>query len=280
MDFNQRDIIIMVSMATTIILLAFTFSALGLADNGINENDIPEYNATADRFDMVGDFPDNPGGPSKFYLTWDDTLQGDSDNSVWLDGSTSNGNELVIRNNSDTSTETIKVALHTWENGNHTGEVNATLNETGDRAVLKTSKYDLLVEYDRKENANSSETISQVEVKVREQPESNAGFLRRIPLVGGVFDGTEAVASIVGWLAAITYWFFGTTFEVVLNGAFMLFGIASYIVSLLWWLMSTYVNVTTSASGWAALFIVLPSLILWLEFVKMVGWLISLLPTT
>lgn len=280
MEFTKQDMIIIVAMTTTVVLLAFIFSALGFAENGIVESDIPEYNTTADRFDMVGDFPDNPGGPSKFYMSWDDTLQGDSDNSVWLDGDTTNGNQLVIRNNSATSTETIKVALHTWTNGNHTGEVNDTLDGVGDRAVLNTDKYDLLVEYKSKQNENSSETISQVEVTIREQPESNAAFLKRIPIVGGVFSGAEAVASGVAWIGSILFWFLGTTFEVILNLAIMLYSAMSYGVSFMWFLLSTYFNVTTSATGWAAVMIMMPGVILFFEFVKIIMIGISLLPTT
>lgn len=280
MEFNFSDVVIIVAMSTTIILMAFTFSALGLADNGIDENDIPRYNTASDRFNMVGDFPNNPGGPSRFFLDYDEELAGDSDNSVWLDGSTDNGTQLTMYNNSNSNNQTLKVGLYKWESGSNTGEVNTTLSDVGDKSVLKDFGYDLLVEYDRKENPNSSKTISQISVNVREQPETNAGFLDRIPLVGGVFDGTEAIAAIVGWLGSIIYWFFGTTFEVVLNGAYMLYSIAAYLISFVGWMVTTYVNVTTSASGWAAIFITLPGLILSLEFTKVIMVLISLLPTT
>lgn len=279
MNFSFRDMIILISMATTVILMTFTFTALGLADESVSENDIPEFNITSDKFDLVGQFPDNPGSPSKFKLRRNEELGDDSNNQVWLDGDTTAGTELVVINSGNTEDIQPGIFFNEWDSGNVT-TTEASYNETGDYHVFDKGGYELFTQYHGYENKGEANMTITMQIEVREQPETDGGILKRIPVIGGVVSAGESVAGAVFWVGSILYWTLGTMFEIIINLAFMLYKVMAFFVSFMHWLTISYTGIISGANSFASVFVAIPGILLMVEFTKLILIGIKLLPTT
>ena len=279
MNFGVSDIKVIMAMTTAIIVITFIFSGMGFVDEETDENNIPEFNITSERFDLVGQFPDSPGSPSNFDISWSEDLGSDSNNQIWLDGDTSDGTELVLLNNGNESEPELELLINNWEDGNSTTTTH-TYTEIGDRNVYEVDGYELLATYTDYRNLGSSDAEFTINIEIREQPESDGGFLSRIPLVGGIVGVGEAGAAATLWIGGILFWTLGTAFEVILNLSYMLFEVMYFFVSLFHWLIASYTDVITHASSWAAIIVALPGILLSLMFAKLVFVGIKLLPTT
>lgn len=278
MNFSYRDMLILVSMSTAVILMTFTFTALGLADETVSENDIPEYNTTDDNFNFVGQFPENPHTPSNFIMTWEEKLQGDSNNQMWLDGDTSSGTELVLLNNGNESNLEPEMKMNVWDSGNVT-QYSGTYNEVGDYHVFNENGYEIYTAFDSYRNKNQRDMVMNIDVEIRSQP-GDSDYLRRIPVIGGLISGTEYVASAVLWIGSIFYWTLGTIFEIILNLTAMLYGSMAFFISFMHWIITAYTAVISGASAWASVFVAIPGILLMVEFAKLILIGIKLLPST
>lgn len=277
MDFGRTDIIIVVSMSLAIISMSFVFPALGLtADSDeVAENDIPEFNMSADRFDIAGEFPDQPGTPSQGTLVLNNSVDILEDNRrVWLEGDTDGGTELLLTNQTDDA----RLVLNHWP-GPDKDEV--VLSNVGDVDDIQndTAGWHIKFEYVNIENRNKSNQTITVDYEIIQQPADSAWY-SRIPVVGSVFSTGEQLAGIVGWIGSIIYWTFGTMFSVILNLIGILFDVVTYGFSMLIWMVSTYNSIISSASAFASVFVMAPAIILFLEFAKIGMIAINLLPTT
>lgn len=279
MNFSFRDMIIILSMSTAVILMTFTFTALGLADEEVGENDIPEFNTTGDNFDLVGQFPDSPGTPSAFPITWNEKLGSDSNNQIWLDGDTSDGTELVLLNNGNESDIRPRLGVNTWTNGN-VSQSKYEYTELDDYHIFNDNGYELYTYWSSYSNKNETNMTFNVYVEIREQPTTDGGFLKRIPVIGGIVSAGESTAGAVLWIGSILYWTLGAIFEVIINLSLMLYNITAFFVAFMHWLLISYSAVISGASAWASVFVAIPGILLMVEFTKLILIGIKLLPTT
>lgn len=289
MQFQFRDIGLIVGLSIAIVFMSYTFPALGLVEeDSATADDIPEFNITASQFDFTGDFPDRPGTPSQNRLVWDDEIgERGTENDVWLWGDRDSvGLQLVMSDLFNTHTGpgeplTLRamwffdgVQQNTtdynvtgrWENNNR---VWVNKNSTGD---------DERIQFEILEHDLDDRTV--VQYTIDQQPEDE-GWIERIPIVGGVFSAGEQLASIVGWIGAVIWWGISWFFEIALNLLALLLKTVTFMVSLFHWLMSSYFGLVAGApSAWSKVVVTIPGLILFLEFAKVTMIAISLLPTT
>jgi len=284
MEFSKFDIVLITSMTLAIIVMSYMFPALGLADatNETQGDDIPEFNLSTSQFDIVGAFPDSPGGTSSGDLRWyengSDGSQKELLNSDYQDGLSHN-----IINEGSTATPDVEVSLIDWVSGSNDQEDNFTASSEGqtDTLCLLNQKraYEIDYEVTDYENSGQSNFTAAVDYDIQKQP-ADSGWISRIPIVGALFGAGQQLASIVGWIGAIIFWGFGTVVEVAVTIVTILFGIMSYGVDMGQFLTSTYTNVIAGVDGWASVILLVPAAILFAEFVKIAMIGISLLPTT
>lgn len=277
MNFTKFDLTIIVVMSIGIISMSFVFPALGLTDESTNESDVPEFDMASDRFDFAGEMPDNPGTPSQGEFN----VQTDDGGQLRLKQSPEEDINLNA-NDGTPGTDQVdpEVSLNKL-NGTEDSpyQVNATLSEVGDSATLEGFDYVADMEWVRTENENQSNETAIVSYEIIEQP-SDETWLSRVPVVGGIVSGANALAGIVGWIGSLIWWGFTFFVQTGLNVLGMVVDVAVYFVSTLSWLVGTYTGIVSGANAWAAVFVAIPGILLFGEFAKIVMVLISLLPTT
>lgn len=276
MNVNKFDVVIITTMTLSIVLMSLMFPALGLtdtADKG-NESEIPEYNTTASGFDIVGEFPQSPGTPTNFELNYDDDELNNGDNTLFVEGDTSDGLEVVLT----ADTTDGEVTFNNWTSGSVTGKDSFTVTAEGDTFVYQNSSYTIEGEVTNySDDANDDDFTADFEIT--QQP-SDTSWVDRIPVVGGLFSAGEQLASIVGWIGAIVYWLFGALVETSIAVVSQLLSVVVYFVDMLVWLSSTYSAIVSAAGSWASFVLVVPAVLLFVEFAKLIAVGISLLPTT
>lgn len=285
MNFGKFDMVILIVMSVAIVVMSFVFPALGLADAETSESDIPEFTMDTERFDFAGDFPSRVGTPSTSTLRFDTSRDaGLSDNVIWLSRDGDQGTQMTLVENA--STDNAQVNLFLLNETDTLEEDTTILNETGDADVLEIdfeglAQYEIYVELIQDEEVTGG-TIYEVEYQIREQPEAqeSGGWLDRIPILGGIIDGGETLAGMVGWIGAVIWWLFTSFWELVLNVLGIAFDIVTFLFGTTSWLFTTYGAVLSAAESWVAVFIALPGLLLGLVWVKLAMIVISLLPTT
>lgn len=280
MNFTFRDMLIILSMSTAVILMTFTFTALGLADESVSENDIPEFNSTADNFNLVDEFPDSPGTPSEFTLTWNEKLEASSDNHLWLDGSTDNGTEMFIRNKDSTGNSEnveIQVTVNEWTSGNVASKTKINFTDVGNYSVMNKYDYEIYMEFDEIKNKDTNDMQSDMYFEVRDRP---SGDIEEIPIIGGVVSTGKNLYGVVSWIGLVIYWFSAMIFEVAISIVLSLYNVLAFFVAFMHWLLSAYSAVIAGASAWASVFVAIPGILLMVEFTKLILIGVKLLPTT
>lgn len=288
MNFSKFDMVLLVTMSVAIVVMSFVFPALGLADAGTSESEVPEFSMNSDRFDFAGDFPSRQADtPTTGTLDFDTSEPaGFSDNQIWLHGSTDPaGAELnLIQNGSDPDAQ---VNLLGWDNGSVVAQDNTTLGAVGEKSLLEISEslggYKVVVEMETFDNISGG-YYYEVSYEIQESPPVDSGddngWLERLPIIGGLYSAGETVASVLAWGISVVWWFVTSTWEIALNVLGMAFDIVSFVFNTVSWLASTYGTILSAADSWVAIFVALPGLLLSLEFAKLAMIAISLLPFT
>lgn len=260
MEFSKHDMIILLTMTVAIICLSFTLPALGMAGGGdsATESDIPEFNLTTDRFDFAGEFPDSPGTPSSGELEIDNSNVEASDNFVDL----GNGTSMTLFDGPD-----MQMGINNID-ASGGDDVYFNNSEVGDIQTLEAFGYEIDAELLSVENEGESDFTWSVRWEIEDQP-SDSGFISRIPIVGGVVSIGESLASMVGWIGSIIFWFVGTVVTTVTNLIVVLIDIVTFFISLLHWMLSTYLGYVSAADGFASVFLMVPGILLFLEFAKL-----------
>ncbi len=280
MEFTSHDMKIIVSMVFAIVIMSLVFPPLGLTSaDSVDANEIPEFNMSQTRFDFTNEFPDRPNAPSQGNLYFNEDLQGDSDNVLWLDGDTDNGTEVVLLNNNNFSDPEPQIRVNNWNSGSVAATDIYNFNQVGNIEVHDNFSYEVQFTYITLENVNETDQTINMQYKIREQP-SDRNWIRRIPIVGGIVGAGEQLVGVIAWGFSIIWWFTARAAETGLNIIGMLFDIMSFIIDMLVFMVSTYTAIVQNASEYAAVMVLIPGIVLSLEFMKMVMIGISLLPTT
>jgi hypothetical protein len=273
MNFSKFDVVMVATMALAVISMSFVMPALGLTTADAEESEIPEFSVNSNAFDLAGDMPDSPGVPGQGTLTMTENNPSISENFVDLDS----GVTMLMLQEADVTDPEMEVML---TNGSATTSL--YFNESPEGAIKSFDSfgYGIDVELASVENRNESTFTWSVDWKVTDEPTESAGFLDRIPIVGGVVGAGEALAQIVGWIGSLVWWGIATIFEVTINVLVMIAESMLFLIETGLWLTQTYADVVSAASSWASIFVAVPGLILFMEFAKAVMIGISLLPTT
>lgn len=281
MNFTKTDVLILLSMSLAVIGMSFIFPTVGLAGADTGASEVPEYTLDTEPMNLVGEFPDRPGTPSRGTMTLNTSEDlAFSNNQVWLDGGTENGTEMVLLP-ATSENDTPEMVVNNWENGNATGEERFNVTGEGQQFVLNNFDYEVaftVTEFDETDGYDNAQY--EVEFNVQSQP-GDGGWLDRVPLVGGIIGAGEALASIVAWIGSILWWFFATAVDTSSAALVVMFDTVTFFVDLISWLVTTYAAIVSNANaGWVSLFVALPGIILSLEFGKLGLIAVSLLPTT
>lgn len=290
MNFGHSDMVILTTMSLAIVMMSFTFPAMGLADssNETSASEIPEFNVSASNWDIAGDFPDSPGTPSSGTLIWDESLGGGgADNQIWLDGDSNGGMDTTIVNLGSSSNTNMTATL-TYYNETDFDTTNETFDAEGESFELELNKtllgntFNWTVEYEVEEyrDENTSDFYTEVDFVITDQPGDDASWIERIPIIGAVVSAGEQLAAMLGWVGAVLYWGIAATIEVALTLVVLLFDIMTFAISLAQWLTTTYSGLITATTSWASVVVAIPGVLLFAEFAKLAMIGISLLPFT
>lgn len=267
MNFTETDIKILVAMTLAVLAMSITFPTLGLAGEEAEANDIPEFNTTKNAYDFAGQFPDRPGGPSRGQLIYQDDVSVEQDNrQEWLYGDTSDGHELVLLMNGTKDAPAADVHSNNWTDGN-VDKTRFELTNTGDANTIEHNGYKIQYDYRRIENKNESDVTLHVQYTIEQQP-SEQTWYQRIPVLGGVVDTTDQLVPMLGWIGSVIYWYFSWVMTLAANMFTQFFEVITFVIDLLHWLYSTYFGIVDAAPGWASLFVMVPGVLMFLEFAK------------
>lgn len=270
--------VLLTTMSLSIILMSITYPALGLTDQSDvqGESDVPEFNVSSSQWDFAGDFPSSPATVDQGEVHYNETrgpsITGES--LVWIEFPKENGTSLEMQNISNQLT----IRVNQWDTDETTGITSIVgqdeydINREGQRIQHANSTSDWTIDFTvtELENAQDPSMTATVEYDVIGAPNSAVSGQ-------GFFD---ALTDAVAWLGQIIWWFVATTFEVVITLVFTLFSIMQYTIAMMVWLSTTYASVVSAAGGFASAILMIPAILLFLEFAK-IGMLgIKLLPFT
>lgn len=280
MNFTKFDMVLIFSMSLAIVIMSFTFPALGMTDESdeVNESDIPEFNISSDRWDIVGDFPDSPGTPTSGTIERDDTKTVVGQHQAWIDRPTDEGTSIEI---ASFNTGNHSIVYTNWTGGSAVAKDIYNITQEGQEIRHNNDSWALIFTVDSYENAGLSNASSVVDWEIISSPNNDeGGGLSNIPVIGGLFDAGEQVFLALAYLGDILVWAFGTALEVSITVASTLFEVMIFGVDILQWLTGTYSSIISAANSWAGVLLVMPAVLLFVEFAKigMIG--ISLLPFT
>lgn len=273
MDITKLDVTILVAMSTAIILMSLTFPALGLGGDEAQESDIPQYNTSGQQFDVVGDFPRQPGTPTSGFLYWEEALAGNSDNTRWLEGSEAGGCKCVTLGALNSTINGTSVTITRETSG---GTVNQTWakwpNDTvGRRQAVDVYGYEMVFELESLEYVdNGTGEDFTVSYNINGQEPSDSWY-NRLPIVGAAIPSTEQITGMIGWLGSVLYWAVGTTYEIIANYLLIVIEIITYFADLVGWLTGTYESIVSagSISGWARAILTIPGILLGVVLAKL-----------
>lgn len=284
MDFGKFDIVLLTTMSLAIVIMSFAFPALGMTDqtDEVADNDIPEFNISSSEWDISGEFPESPGTPSRGTLVHDEEL-GNSitgKNVNWLDRPKEDGLSVEVQNVSSD----FQVVVTNWTTESGTSEVDYTdkyaITSEGDTVLHDNGTWTIEFEADSIENYRESNMTAEVSYEVLESGSGSGGGLSAIPVIGGIFDVVDAVASMLAWIGSVIWWGVAFIFEVSITIVLILVSVMVFSVDIMVWLMTTYFNIVSGAGTFAAVFLMIPGVLLFAEFAKLGMLGIKLLPTT
>lgn len=274
MNFTKTDMVILVTMALAVIIMSFMFPALGITnDDPANESNIPDYTINNERFQFTGDMPNAPGTPTQGTLWfYPEDPAATSENRIWIEGDTSNGVEMFLSEELGTN-DTGEVTINTWESGNVTSSTTKNFTSVNDTFTLVSAE-GFGLRFDVQEVTTTSPRYYEVDYSITQRPRDTGGFISSLL---GTADDT---AKTLVWVGTLFFWFSMFLVETGLNAIALLGESLFYLFSLIAWLVTSYTDIITAASGFASVFVAVPGILLTIVLSKLVFIGVSLLPTT
>lgn len=261
MNISQRDVMLLLTMSLAVVSISFVFPALGLGGESVQENELPQFDIETDRFDVAGDFPASPGTPSSGTLIYD-SEESVNQNQVWLTGGTDGGGyELVLLPN---GTE-ADIRINEWNGSAFEGYNQTIVGPNDSTGTVERDAWGITVETTERFDGDEDTSAGyyEVEYEIIDEPGDGGSLGERIPIVGSIISGTNALAGMVGWIGSIIYWAVQVFFEGILNITGIGYDISSYFIGLFSWLSSTYFGIVSSAgASWVSVFVALPGILL------------------
>lgn len=263
------------TMGLAIVSMSFVFPALGLADDSVASNEIPELDIASDRFDFAGDFPAAPGSPRTEELTWDDS-RSEQFNQIWLDGDTTGGTEVILL--PPASGDPLQTKVSVWDTGNVDYYERQNYTETGAERYFVNETVGYRLAFEAVE-IDTESGIYEVQMTVRGEKDSG-GWLSNVPVIGTVVDAGAATAATLGWLVEIAIWTVTYMFGLIATAVGLATDVVFYLMTLMAWLATTYTSIVAAAGSWTSVFVALPGILLSAILAKFIAIGVGLLPTT
>ena len=282
MNLTYRDLGITMAMSIAVIFMSFTFPALGMTGDSVNESEIPEFNISKGTVEFARENPEYPARPSEGTLRyvngsedWEDNrqvyLQRDPDYvlSFFDDDPGPGENNVQYHVN----------LINFTGGGSETVDVN--INESESKELTSADgEYTIGVNNLNEINNTGQNQTAELDWQVNEQPSDNS-WLGRIPVVGDIISGANQLAAVVGWIGGIM-WHLTTQILVALGNAILMFvNVVVYFIEFSVWLTTTYTGIVSGApTAWASVIVAIPGIILGFQFSKVIAVGIKLLPFT
>jgi len=290
MNFSSRDVGILIAMSIAVISISFVFPQLGMTSTS-NVTQPPEFSMDAGEFNVVGDFPDSPGTATSGTIEWDQSLQSPSGiEGLSLAAVDDNTDTLRVELQNGTATTGDDFsAIVTFYNASSSSSTNYFYNLTGKDegySVLHTAdEWSIRFTIEDLQNAHPRTSNFQASVNwkvlsARTADNSGGGWLSAIPIVGGLIAAGDGLVGMLAYLGNIIFWGLGTSIEILVAAATVLFNMATFFVALMSWLTTNYVDVISNAQGFASVFVAIPGIILSAMLAKLVAVVVSMMPTT
>lgn len=263
MNFSRFDVTVIVVMSLAIVSMSFVFPALGLTGQNAQENNIPEFNTTAEAYQFNESFPRSPGTDTSGELQWYEREPQAVDNQqVFLTGGPSDGFALAITNAGNQSDPEPQVFLENWTDGSGVSEDSYTLSNTSDVGVLNSTNgnWTIGVSWIDTANRGTQDLRLYVEFQVSDYPTQSGNIIAQI------YNGLEGVVAYIG---NVLYWLVAMFSSIVLQVFVLLFDILVYIFGTFHWLTTAYWALVDGATGFASVFVVIPGVLLFAEFAKL-----------
>lgn len=285
MDITRLDITILVATTLGVILMTFVFSGLGLAGDEATASEVPEFDIDTDRFDLVGDFPTRPSGPDGGTLVHvsegsrSNPLAQGSRNQAWITGDTSDGEFIFVLNENNVSDPRFEVTLQDWDNGNLTNEVTANFTEEGDFNQLNEGDWKVDVTFDRFYNVNESPgQTAEFTYEIANDPTTeDTAWYSGIPVIGDTAEGLQWISRMLVFLTSVVQWFVLSVVQFLWNMAFAIFEVVKFAFDLVSFLTTTYAEISGSSeiSPWAQVILLVPGILMMIEWMKVALVLIN-----
>lgn len=275
MDFSKFDLVLLFTMAFGIILMSFVFPELGMTDSSdaVQKSEIPEYNTSNSTYDFAGSIPNmGVNSPTSGTMKYDQTNNGaggiEGLDLFWIDRPKQEGTSIQLVNNSGS----LELWFRDWNNGSVTAKDDYVVPEEGGEVLHNNASWTLEMDVVSVENRGQPNMTAEVDFLVRDTPDGAGG--------GFNFDGLGDIAQVLAYLAVVITWGVVTVVEFSLNVAVTILEVSTFLIDLTHFVVSSYFDVVSSASDWAAVVLMIPGMIMSLELGKIGLILISLLPTT
>lgn len=279
MDITQRDVMLLLTMGVAVVSMSLVFPSLGLADETVSENDIPEFSINESRFQFAGEAPPAPGSPRTDELSYDESRD-EQFNQVWLRGDTSGGVEVALLppTGDTTSSDPLQIVINEWSSGSVTYSERLNFTSEGQQEVFVNESIGYEMTFTAL-NVSDSAGYYEVRYNIRAQV-VDSGWLSGVPVLGTAVEAGQATVAVLGWLIEILIWSIQWLFQLIGNAAAIAADVGIYLVRLITWLATTYAAIVASAGSWVSVFVALPGILLSAVLAKLVIIGVGLLPTT
>lgn len=274
-DITQQDVMLLLTMGLAVVSMSFVFPALGLADESVDANEIPEFTVDTARFDFAGDFPEAPGNPASGDLSY---IEGRDEqlNQVWLRGDISSGEEMALI--PPAGGNPTQIVITEWDSQSIQNTHRLNFTQEGQTSIFVNETVGYRIQF---EALTLDDDAGEWEVRYEVlAQDTDSGWLSNVPILGGAVQLASGTAAVLGWFAEIIVWAFAFLFDLIANAVGLGGDVATYLITLIAWLTTTYTGIVASADAWVAVFVALPGILLSAVLAKFVIVGASLLPTT
>lgn len=252
MAITKNDLVITISMLVALIFVNIVIVEAELANDQIQEDEIPELNLSSNRFDLVGEKPREPLGPKQFRVAFDlnDTARVTQVNST-------------TKVSAETSPPGCSYAL---KDENNLILEDKSLDKNGSTMALTYGEWKVQMTLENNQTCLARGTIL-------ESPGGASGFLSGF--LGSTAEAIQGVWSSITYFASVGLWIIAVIIETTVSVGALLFDVAAFGIGFLGWAFGTYVALTSAAGSWASLALTVPVVGLSVMFVKIGTSLIS-----
>lgn len=274
MNFNRFDIILLFTMSLAVVLMSFTFPALGLTDESdkVNETDIPELNISEDAWDISADFPERPTTPTSGTLERNDSKKIVGEHQSWISNVTDQDNGTSIEIASfGTGNHTVNVG--DFEDGNASVDI-YNITHAGQEIRHANNSWSIIFNVQSYDNPGTANASSVVEWEIVESPDSDeGGGITSIPVIGGLWNAGVEVFYGLAYIGDWIRYGVSTLFNFGSAAAGTLYEVMKYAIGMISWLSGTYASIISAApSGFASAILAVPGALLTFEFAK-ISWI-------